>query len=204
MHFSRPNESLIICNSDILSNEVLFGLNYVDMTTQSNHELRMSSPGSHLSVFKMADGGRFDSFYFNCRKIRDFSRLKAKDKSKVRKGRVHRSFPSCNATNDDLPWPASEDDASLVNEEDLDPPVGVDEQPLCTAVPQDHSSSMDHESVIREYGLLLCRFEAVTMIDYQRFCLPQFCSSQHKLSVSFERKTFYYPEICQSLFKMRV
>ena len=93
------------------------------ISTQSNHELRMSSPGSHLSVFKMADGGRFDSFYFNCRRIRDFSRLKAKDKSKVRKGRAHRSFPSCNATNDDLPWPASEDDASLVNEEDLDPSI---------------------------------------------------------------------------------
>ena len=80
--------------------EVLFGANYVDITTQSNHELRMSSPG-YLAVSKMADGGGFDSFYFNCRRIRDFSKLKAKDKSKVRKARAHRSFSSLNASNVD-------------------------------------------------------------------------------------------------------
>ena len=177
--------------------EVLFGANYVDITTQSNHELRMSSPG-YLAVSKMADGGGFDSFYFNFRRIRDFSKLKAKDKSKVRKARAHRSFSSLNASNVDLP--TYEDDASFDDEEDLDPPVCVDEQPLCTAVPQEHRSSMDCEAVIQEYGLLLCRFEAVTMIDFQKFCLPQFCSSQHKLCVSFNRKTFYYSKICQSLF----
>ena len=121
----------------------------------------MSSPGSQPAVFKMVD-----AFYFNCRRIRDFSRLKAKDKSKVRKGRAHRSFASCKVTIEDLP--SYKGNASLVNQEDLDPPVCVDKQPLCTAVPHDHSSSMDHGSVIQEYGLLLCPFEAVTMIDYQR------------------------------------
>ena len=38
----------------LLTKEVLFGANYVDITTQSNHELRMSSPG-YLAVSKMAD-----------------------------------------------------------------------------------------------------------------------------------------------------
>ena len=90
----------------------MFEPNYVDIITQSNQELRMSSPGSHLPVSKMADGRRFaDSFYFNCRRICDFSRLKAKDKSKVRKARAHRSFASFNASNEDLP--THEDDASL-------------------------------------------------------------------------------------------
>ena len=40
---------LVIAKSAHVVWEVLFGLNYVDITTQSNHELRMSSQGSRQS-----------------------------------------------------------------------------------------------------------------------------------------------------------
>ncbi|XP_022803587.1 uncharacterized protein LOC111340925 [Stylophora pistillata] len=43
-------------------------------------------------------------------------------------------------------------------------------------------TSQEQPSIIQEYVLLLCRFEAVTMLDYEtlRFCLPKFGNSQHK------------------------
>ena len=42
--------------------------------------------------------------------------------------------------------------------------------------------------MIQEYVLLLCRFEAITMQDYERFCLLKLSSSQHKLLVGISFK----------------
>ena len=42
-------------------------------------------------------------------------------------------------------------------------------------------TSQEQPSIIQKCVLLLCRFEAVTMLDYERFCLPKFSNSQHKL-----------------------
>ena len=44
-------------------------------------------------------------------------------------------------------------------------------------------TSQEQPSIIQEYVLLLCRFQAVTMLDCEGFCLPKFSSSQHKLLV---------------------
>lgn len=54
-------------------------------------------------------------------------------------------------------------------------------------------TSQEQPSIIQEYVLPLCRFEAVTMLNYERFCLPNLSGSQHKLLeksyVFIERKT---------------
>lgn len=42
--------------------------------------------------------------------------------------------------------------------------------------------------MIQEYVLLLCRFEAITMQDYERFCLLKLSSSQHKRLVGISYK----------------
>ena len=58
--------------------------------------------------------------------------IKTKDKSKFRKARAHRSFASFIASNEDLP--TCEDDASLDDGEDLDPPVYASMSNLCAFV----------------------------------------------------------------------
>lgn len=49
-------------------------------------------------------------------------------------------------------------------------------------------TSQEQTSMIQEYVLLLCRFEAITMQDYERFCLLKLSSSQHKLLVGISFK----------------
>ena len=44
-------------------------------------------------------------------------------------------------------------------------------------------TSQERLSMIQEYVLLLGRFEAITMLDYEKFYLPKFSCSQHKLLV---------------------
>lgn len=44
-------------------------------------------------------------------------------------------------------------------------------------------TSQEQPSIIQEYVLLLCRYEAVTMLDYEVFCRPKLSSSQRKLLV---------------------
>ena len=44
-------------------------------------------------------------------------------------------------------------------------------------------TSQEQTSMIQEYVLLLCRFEAITMQDYESFCLLKLSSSRHKLLV---------------------
>ena len=139
----------------------------------------------------MADWKRFDPVYFNGRRICNFSKLKPKDRSKVRKQVQKRSAAT------PLDEDRSRDEMLSVVEVDLelDDDLGEEhhsytchDQGVFQQIPAENSGteiSQEQPSIIQEYVLLLCRFEAVTMLDYKRFCLPKFSSSQHKLLVGW-------------------
>jgi len=134
---------------------------------------------STLIIPKMADGTGLDCVYFNGRKRYDFSGLRAKDKSKMRRRRS-RTY----AVED--PLLSDADDAGL--DDDIDIAIGEDTiqeptqlEPQRSSDPPPSTQECHSSSILDEYVVLLCRYEAVTIIDYERFCLPEF--SQHKLQV---------------------
>ena len=154
----------------------------------------MATHAHHHSKSKMADGGkrsRFNPVYFNGRRILDFSTLRPKNKSKVRKQRA-----GCSARSLDFnraQYMPEDGAANTVTDDEAEVDVGdgLHEQPLsttCEAVSEDQGTLMVEQSIIQEYVLLLCRYDGVTMIDHRRFCLPQFNNGQHKLMVGiYER-----------------
>ena len=149
--------------------------------------LKKSWGSGDENAVKMADGGkRFHPVYFNGKRLLDFSNLRVKDKSKVRKKSLR---SSTRRRAEDIPDDGGVNVVTDDEQDDHDREVHVGDgmrEPLCPAgdaFSEDQGTSIVGQSIIEEYVLLLCCYEGVTMIDHRRFCLPQYSSSQHKLMV---------------------
>ena len=125
---------------------------------------------------------QLDLVYFNGRKRYNFSQLRAKDTSKIRKQssrtyavEYHLLSDADIGGLDDATVLAMKKDTVqiqepwLVPQQSYDPPLSTQESHSC--------------SILDEYVVLLRRYEAITMVNYERLCLPEFSSRQHKLQV---------------------
>ena len=77
--------------------------------------------------------------------------------------------------------PTMQDWTIALGEDTIQEPTQL--EPQRSNDPPPSTQECHSSSILDEYVVLLCRYEAVTIIDYERFCLPKFSSSQHKLQV---------------------
>jgi len=161
----------------LIGKQPLFGSNFghitIEVAMKYAYPLRecmvTHAHNIHHSKSKMANISKG-------RRILDFSTLRHRNKSKVRKQRTGWSaIPRLQQGSVSARGRCS----NTVTDDEVEVDVcdGLHEQPLLTAC----EAVSDDQSIIQEYVLLLCQYDGVTMIDHRRFCLPQFNSGQHKL-----------------------